>query len=367
MTEQSPWQSDDTVEQRKIDEQIAANMGISVERLYEIDRQVAADVEARDAVPPDERTVSGNPKFSKGFGPVTPENSLQPGEIGAYYDAVDSGSEANEEWSDGDFFHSRRATYDGWTRQPVFYYPVTLSGALVGYLWASVTHNSAGFMRNLPAQFPKEDPFSDPSWRAVGPWASRLKDCFARGVSAQDAVRSWIGVAEDPEGGGIEAGAVEGNSETLEDLNQSLNPGGQPMPSPFIQDGMFPDGTPVDRSKGWGPLVSAPVVRYPAETAGAVRFYPVTKEGGVLGWVWAALDGDGADYIPFDQAGQYGQAAGGWWRVWLSRAFEAGYTPLEALEYCRSQPENDTGGVIEPDAPIAEFDNLEQMRAWAEQ
>jgi hypothetical protein len=98
MTEKPAWgQSGSPDEQRKIDQQIAANMGITLEELYEIDRQVAGDVQARDAVPQDERTPSNNPKFSKGFGPVTPENTINPGEIRAYYDSVEPSSSVNEE------------------------------------------------------------------------------------------------------------------------------------------------------------------------------------------------------------------------------------------------------------------------------
>ncbi|MGF6886512.1 hypothetical protein ABIA39_004714 [Nocardia sp. GAS34] len=261
-----------------------------------------------------------------------------------------------------------RTTYDGWTRQPVFYYPVTLRGALLGYLYASVTHNSAGFIRNLPARISElstAELLADPSWRAVDTWGDRLKACYSRGLSAQDAVRSWIGVPEDPKGGGILADAAEGRSETLEGLNQSLNPGAQPVPSPLIQDGTYPDGTPVDRSQGWGPLISSPLRRYPVETAGSVRFYTVTKEGGALGFVWAALAGDGADYLPYGPAGRHGEIAAGLWQLWLSRAFEAGYTPLEALEYCRTQPEDWMSGVIGPDAQAGEFPTLAELKDWA--
>ncbi|PSR58975.1 hypothetical protein C8258_30385 [Nocardia sp. MDA0666] len=94
MTDQ-PWQqSASPEEQRTIDEKIAARMGITVEQLHELDRQVAADVRARDAVPADERVTDSNPKFTKGFGPDTSENTIRPGEIREYYrksDADDGG------------------------------------------------------------------------------------------------------------------------------------------------------------------------------------------------------------------------------------------------------------------------------------
>ncbi|WP_157513926.1 hypothetical protein [Nocardia concava] len=80
-----PWITPpDDDNQRAIDEKLAARMGITVEQLHEIDRQMAEDVRARDAIPPTERIVDGSPKFNKGFGPVTSENTIEPGEMRAH-------------------------------------------------------------------------------------------------------------------------------------------------------------------------------------------------------------------------------------------------------------------------------------------
>ncbi|MTE11557.1 hypothetical protein [Nocardia aurantiaca] len=77
-----PWMTPDKPdEQREIDEQTAARMGITVGRLHEIDRQVAADMREREALRSSERIIDGNPKFNKGFGPVTPKNTIAPAEI----------------------------------------------------------------------------------------------------------------------------------------------------------------------------------------------------------------------------------------------------------------------------------------------
>ncbi|WP_228002515.1 hypothetical protein [Nocardia australiensis] len=89
MTEM-PWNQSPSPEQREIDKITAANMGISLEELYDIDRKVAEDVRARDAIPRENRVVDGNPKFNKGFGPNTPANNIQPGELRAYYDSMPS-------------------------------------------------------------------------------------------------------------------------------------------------------------------------------------------------------------------------------------------------------------------------------------
>ncbi|MEV0464122.1 hypothetical protein ACFROC_00605 [Nocardia tengchongensis] len=86
-----PWLNPaDPDKQRELDEQTAARMGITVQRLHEIDRQVAADMRAREALSSSERIVEDNPKFTKGFGPVTPENSIAPGELRAHYQSSES-------------------------------------------------------------------------------------------------------------------------------------------------------------------------------------------------------------------------------------------------------------------------------------
>ncbi|MFE6862803.1 hypothetical protein [Nocardia sp. NPDC057668] len=71
--------------ERARDERTAARMGITVEELHAIDRQVAEDVRARDALPPEDRILDDNPKFNKGFGPVNTENTIAPGELRAHY------------------------------------------------------------------------------------------------------------------------------------------------------------------------------------------------------------------------------------------------------------------------------------------
>lgn len=83
-----PWMNPaEPDKQRELDEQAAARMGITVERLHEIDRQIAADMRAREALSDSERIVDDNPKFNKGFGPVSPKNTVEPGEARAHYES----------------------------------------------------------------------------------------------------------------------------------------------------------------------------------------------------------------------------------------------------------------------------------------
>lgn len=85
-----PWMNPaDPDRQREIDEQTAARMGISIERLHEIDRQIEEDMRAREAFSDSEHIIDDNPKFNKGFGPLSPENTIAPGEVRAYYESAE--------------------------------------------------------------------------------------------------------------------------------------------------------------------------------------------------------------------------------------------------------------------------------------
>ncbi|WP_147288945.1 hypothetical protein [Nocardia mexicana] len=234
----------------------------------------------------------------------------------------------------------------------------------MGYLWASVTHNSASFIRKL--RMDGGDPFSDPSLWATDVWADRLAAAYSQGVAAQDAVRAWVGAPEDPQGGGIPAGVAEHRTESLTALYEFANPGGPPPPDPLVQDGMYPDGTPVDRSQGWGPVVSAPVRRYPTVTDAAVRFAPVSKDGRVIGYLWASLADDAADYLP-RTGDRDGEIAAGTWQLRLSRAYREGQSPTQALQQCRQQPDDHLGGVIGLDVPEGQFAGLSELENLAQQ
>lgn len=255
-----------------------------------------------------------------------------------------------------------RATYEGWTRQPVLYLPVMRRGEFMGCLWASVTHNSAGFIRKMSGG----DPLSDPSWTAIDTWADRLAAAYADRLPAQQAIQQWIGAPEHPEGGGISVDTQVQQVESLAALYELVNPGGPPPPNPLVQDGMYPDGTPVDRSQGWGPLVSAPLRRYATTTSSAVRYLPIVKEGRHIGYLWASVDNDAADYLPLHSAGKTAQVAAGLWQLRLSQGYRQRIPPLQILRDNRHHPEDRLSGMIQPDAAEAELPSLEHLKTLAQ-
>ncbi|MCX4093046.1 hypothetical protein [Nocardia sp. alder85J] len=144
-----------------------------------------------------------------------------------------------------------------------------------------------------------------------------------------------------------------------------MNPGGPPPPDPPIQDGMFADGAPADRSLGWGPLVSTPPQTYPSRTDGPVIFLPVRLESALAGYVWAATTGDAAGYLPCANAGQPGVIAGGLWRARLDTAYAQRISAVDAVRRCRSFPTDRLSGMIGADAPEQELGSLDELIALA--
>ncbi|MET8422578.1 hypothetical protein [Nocardia sp. NPDC004860] len=338
-----PWLNPaDPEKQREVDEQTAARMGITVERLHEIDRQTAADQRARDALSRAERIVDDNPKFNKGFGPVTPENTIAPGEVRDHA--------------------ARQAKYEFWTRLRVDYVPVTRGEELVGYLYGSRGGNSAGFLPCVAAHGNRN--------KAASYWQNRLTETCTMGLSPEEAVRYFIGRPSDAEYGEVAADTEVAVADTIQDLALQLNPGVPLGKGPWIQDGTSPTGSPDDRSNGWGPLVSAPPKPpFPVETTSPLVFYAVTRENTVLGYLWSATTENAADYLPRTAAGADGIAAGGLWKLRLRDAFGAGTSSQEALRQCRNAAPYvyDRFGIIGPDAIEQSAPDLAALRHLAEQ
>ena len=139
-------------------------------------------------------------------------------------------------------------SYAHWTREPVIYYRVRLHGRVIGCLWGSAGHRAAGFLLTPDV--------SETEMFAADYWEDRLAEAYAAGVSAAEAVRRLKGAGEDPVGGGIPADEAERQAPGLQALHQMIAPGHPVPPGPSVQDGRFEDGTPADRSQGFGPLFS---------------------------------------------------------------------------------------------------------------
>ncbi|MCQ0008431.1 hypothetical protein [Actinomadura madurae] len=177
-------------------------------------------------------------------------------------------------------------SYAHWTREPLIYFWVLLRGRRIGCLWGSSRHQAAGFLLAPDV--------SEAEMYAADVWEDRLAEAYARDMQAAEAVRRWKGAAEDQVGGAIPADEEERRAPSLQALHEVVAPGFPAPEGPSVQDGLFEDGTPADRSAGFGPLFSAPPPTYPEQAAGPVRALPVTLAGTVVGYVWASADGQAA-------------------------------------------------------------------------
>jgi hypothetical protein len=247
------------------------------------------------------------------------------------------------------------ARYERWTRKPLIYLPVVLRGELIGCLWGSKMYVSAGFARRFPVPGVNLDPLLF--------WEERLDRCYRQGLTPSEAVRRWIRVPERPAGGAI-PDAREREAPSLLALWNQLNPTGPPLgPGPDIQDGMFDDGTPLDRADGRGPLIGAPPPpTYHTETGMAIRYLIVTKDGAPIGYIWTSVSGDAAGYLPRAVAGRSGRIAEGLWKTRLNDAYARGEASRAALRYCRKFPMHHLMGGIERDAIEYETSSLAELR-----
>lgn len=208
-------------------------------------------------------------------------------------------------------------SYESWTRKPVRYLPVTCGGRLIGYLWAAIGSNAAGYECCLAAD-------SD-NLTCLSFWFDRLSKSYRQGLDPLVAIRQWIGAPEHPRCGGIAASAVERKTPSLQHMWAELNPDAEPIgDGPLIQDGELPSGTPVDRSKGWSIPAMATPPTYAKRATSSVQYLPVIKDGALIAYLWASPTENAADYLPVAGAGQQARAGAGLWHLRLSDFYAAG-------------------------------------------
>ncbi|MFI6165457.1 hypothetical protein ACIBCN_01605 [Nocardia sp. NPDC051052] len=255
---------------------------------------------------------------------------------------------------------STPTAYSRWTRRPLSYLPVHRQGQLIGYLWASTDHHAAGFERQLATAGDDLD--------CLLAWERRLDNAAGRGLAPIAALEEWIGVTEDAVAGVVPPGIRLGSAPSLAELWARLNPDGPPLDEgPLVQDGTYPDGTPADRSDGWGPLRSVPLQTYADDTDAPVRYLPVRMNGTVVGYIWAAITGEAGGYLPRTQAGRAGEIAAGLWQLRFSDAYLAGQPATVALNRCRAFPADRLSGVIGADAIEREVSGLTEVKRLAEE
>ena len=100
---------------------------------------------------------------------------------------------------------------------------------------------------------------------------------------------------------------------------------------------------------------------YPRSTDGPVRYAPVSAGGRVLGYLWVSADGEAADFVPRDDAGDDGLNADVAWVTRLRTSRKRKQTAAEAFEYWVAEGAAD-GTTVGPPRPAPD---LEALRALA--
>ncbi|WP_052809289.1 hypothetical protein [Streptomonospora alba] len=215
---------------------------------------------------------------------------------------------------------------------------------VIGYLYTAVRGNSASYLRRLAAQD------TEPGFDGAVVWSQRLSDAYQAGLPAQEALRGWIGAEEHPTAGAIPPGAKFTELGDYEELRQLANPGHvePPLPGPPPEPGYFPDGTPFDRSKGWGPLgpLTTDGPGYKSATDSAVRYVPAYRGDFLLGYLWAAETDDAAGFVPRVKARLDGHIAESRWTTRMQRCESEGLSPLAMMRSWIGAEEDPTAGRI---------------------
>ena len=95
------------------------------------------------------------------------------------------------------------------TRGPVRFVPVTRRGIVVGYAWAAVTNDAAGFIPRAAA--------GGDGFNTHVAWVARLRSVKADGLLPLEALTGWAGAPEDELAGHV-ASSAEAEVATLDDL-----------------------------------------------------------------------------------------------------------------------------------------------------
>ncbi|GAA4234961.1 hypothetical protein GCM10022254_41100 [Actinomadura meridiana] len=247
-------------------------------------------------------------------------------------------------------------TYAYRTRTPIIILPVMLNGLHVGYLWAGVDDESAGFIRRRE--------FTRQAFDAPFVWIRRLREAYTQGLPAREAVRQWIGRPEDPEGGGVPADAREETADSSEALTRLADPDAEPSLLDSLFHGKLPDGTPMDRSQGWGPLHFELPPGYDLTTDGPVQYLPVVKDDLTLGYLWQG--GTAAQFERRIDTAALGSAAAATWIQRLRELHARGVSPSDVLAQCRAMPADRDSGAVPPDATVQHAPTQAALREQAD-
>ncbi|TDQ52271.1 hypothetical protein [Actinorugispora endophytica] len=95
-----------------------------------------------------------------------------------------------------------------------------------------------------------------------------------------------------------------------------------------------------------------------------MRYLPVTKDGVVVGYLWASTEEEAAGLLKASTVRTHteGMRVFVFWAERLDSALADGLTALQALKRWGGAPEDPIGGAIPPDAREEIAPNLDEMK-----
>ncbi|MER7984046.1 hypothetical protein ABTY53_00355 [Streptomyces noursei] len=236
-----------------------------------------------------------------------------------------------------------------------YYLPVTLNGETVGYLSLTDGDDEAYFLRRMASR--------TDTLLAAARWSTRMDQDRAEGLAPIQSMQKWIGIAEDPEAGGIPEGS---EMLVVDDENALMEIANPDYSSPAADRESDGQSSHEQHTETLASL-TLEQTGYPFLTDSPVRYLPVTLHGKVLGYLWASEEDDAADYEPCAPAAPAGLDAGLVWGPRLMQAWEEGLTPLQALRQYKGKPEHSAAGGIAADAEERVAPTTEALEELARQ
>ncbi|MBB6119512.1 hypothetical protein [Nocardiopsis algeriensis] len=257
----------------------------------------------------------------------------------------------------------RRAEYENFCEGPVLHYPVVLRGVTIGYVWCSadLEAHAAGYVVVISALE------TGSRIDAAVYWEERLVSSCREGLAPVEALERWKRYSEHPEAGGIPEAARIERAPDIDALLRLANPDHEDPLIPEERGGEPQDTMSLAAGGSWDDFAPVTVGKtYRSYTDQPVRYIPVRLGEHLIGYLWASVTDDAADFQPLLPPEVVHNRAHRWWVGEFMRLQESGVSPLRALRSRIGAPEDLRGGRIDADAQERVAASLDELKEIAQ-